>query len=193
MSDFFAVAGVTSVLKWMLSDGLVSSGVNASLPSAATISTLSPDLVPTGTGEASLQVNLFMYYASFNPAYRNTDLPSRDSGGTRVSNPPLGLNLHYLISAYGKSELDPEILLAWVMQTFHESPILSRIDDPEPARVNGLRRRHARNAGRRENHAGQPGGAHQNFAPSRFRTRRSPSSGWPSTPITVRPPRIRSR
>jgi hypothetical protein len=125
MSDFFAVAGVTSVLKWLLSNALVSAGVNAAFPAAAGISTLSPDLVPTGNSETP-QLNLFMYYASFSPLFRNDGLPSRDRQGTRLTNPPLALDLHYLVTAYGKNELDPEILLAWAMQMFHENPIISR-------------------------------------------------------------------
>jgi hypothetical protein len=125
MSDFFAVAGVTSVLKWILSNSLVATGVNTAFPAAATISALSPDLVQTGINEVA-QLNLFMYYASFNTSYRNSGLPSRDSSGTRLTNPPLALNLHYLVSGYGKAELDPEILLAWAMQQFHENPIISR-------------------------------------------------------------------
>jgi Pvc16 N-terminal domain len=125
MSDFFAVAGVTSVLKWLLSNALVSAGLNSAFPTAAGISALSPDLVTTGGSEVP-QLNLFMYYASFNPSYRNDSLPSKDSRGARVTNPPLALNLHYLVSAYGKNELDPEILLAWAMQMFHENPIMSR-------------------------------------------------------------------
>ena len=125
MSDFLAVAGVTSVLKWFLSNALVSAGLNSAFPTAAAVSALSPDLVPTGGSEVP-QLNLFMYYASFNPSYRNESLPSKDSRGARVTNPPLALNLHYLVSAYGKNELDPEILLAWAMQMFHENPIVSR-------------------------------------------------------------------
>ncbi|MFL6301906.1 MAG: Pvc16 family protein [Candidatus Sulfotelmatobacter sp.] len=125
MSDFFAVAGVTSVLKWLLSDALASAGLNSAFPTAASISALSPDLVATGATEVP-QVNLFMYYANFNASYRNQALPSKDSSGNRVSNPPLALNLHYLVSAYGKNELDPEILLAWTMQLFHENAIMSR-------------------------------------------------------------------
>ncbi|HEY1938440.1 MAG TPA: Pvc16 family protein [Candidatus Angelobacter sp.] len=125
MSDFFAVAGVTSVLKLLLSNALVSAGLNSAFPTAAGISALSPDLVPTGQDEVP-QVNIFMYYASFNAAYRNQGLPSKDSNGSRVSNPPLALNLHYLVSAYGKNELDPEILLAWTMQLFHENAVMSR-------------------------------------------------------------------
>ncbi len=74
MSDFYAVAGVSAVLKWMLSDAVTSSGLNTTFPSA-TISILSPDLVATGADE-SPQLNLFMYYASVNSAYRNVGLPS---------------------------------------------------------------------------------------------------------------------
>ena len=125
MSDFFAVAGVTAVLKSMLTNELTSSGVNAAFATPASVSALSPDLVPTGADEVP-QLNLFMYYASFNASYRNNDLPSRDGKGTRLSNPPLALNLHYLMSAYGRTELDSEILLALAMQTFFENPILSR-------------------------------------------------------------------
>jgi hypothetical protein len=125
VSDFFAVAGVSAVLKWLLSNAIVSAGVNTALPAAATISALSPDLVPTGGSEVPT-LNLFMYYASFNAAYRNDGLPAKDSSGLRLSNPPLALDLHYLVSAYGKNEFDPEILLAWAMQMFHENPILPR-------------------------------------------------------------------
>ena len=67
-----------------------------------------------------------MYYTSLNANFRNNALPSQDSQGRRVSNPPLALDLHYLVSAYGKNEFDPEILLAWAMQVFYETPILSR-------------------------------------------------------------------
>lgn len=124
MSDFLAVAGVTAVLKSLLTNALTSSGVNTAFATPAFVSALSPDLVVTGADEQP-QLNIFMYYASLNPSYRNVGLPSRDSAGNRVSNPPLALNLHYLMSAYGKAELDPEILLAWAMQIFYENPVLS--------------------------------------------------------------------
>ena len=125
MSDYLAVAGVSAVLKWMLSNALTMGGPTTILTGATSITALSPDLVSTGADEQP-QVNLFMYYASLNAAYRNTMLPSFDSQGRRTSNPPLALNLHYLVSAYGKNEFDAEILLAWAMQTFHDNPVLSR-------------------------------------------------------------------
>ena len=59
--------------------------------------------------------------------WRNEGLPSRDaSGRTRLSNPPLALNLHYLISAYGSADLHAEILLGYAMQLLHENPVLTR-------------------------------------------------------------------
>ena len=125
MSDYLAVAGVSAVLKWMLSNALTSGGPSTVLTGATSITALSPDLVSTGAEEQP-QLNLFMYYASLNAAYRNTALPSRDSQGRRVSNPPLALDLHYLISAYGKNEFDAEIILSWAMQMFHDNPVLSR-------------------------------------------------------------------
>jgi hypothetical protein len=59
-------------------------------------------------------------------AWRNVKLPSRDSDGNRISNPPLALDLHYLVTAYGVQELDSEILLGYAMQLLHETPILTR-------------------------------------------------------------------
>jgi hypothetical protein len=67
-----------------------------------------------------------MYYASLNPALRNLDLPSMDSNGGRLSNAPLALNLHYLVTAYGSTQFDPEILLAWAMKVFHDTPVVPR-------------------------------------------------------------------
>jgi hypothetical protein len=116
---------VSAVLKWTLSNALTSGGPSTILSGPTSISALSPDLVTTGADEQP-QLNLFMYYASLNAAYRNAALPSRDSQGRVVSNPPLALNLHYLVSAYGKNEFDAEIILAWVMQMFHDNPVLSR-------------------------------------------------------------------
>ncbi|HEX3356945.1 MAG TPA: DUF4255 domain-containing protein [Tepidisphaeraceae bacterium] len=123
MSDYLAVAGVTAVLKTLLEDALMNGGPSGILHSAG-ITAKAPDLIDTGPDEAA-QINLFMYYSSLNAAYRNVDLPAFDSRGQKLTNPPLALNLHYLISAYGGQDFDGEILLAWAMQVFHENPILT--------------------------------------------------------------------
>jgi hypothetical protein len=49
-----------------------------------------------------------------------------NAGGARLSNPPLAINLHYLVTAYGSNPFDAEILLAWAMQVFHSTPVVPR-------------------------------------------------------------------
>lgn len=126
MSDYLAVGGVTATLRSLLTTALTTGGPSALLGSSSPgITSLSPDLIKTGPDEQP-QLNIFMYYASINPSLRNLDLPSMDSNGGRISNPPLPLNLHYLITAYGANQFDPEILLGWAMQVFHETPVVPR-------------------------------------------------------------------
>lgn len=127
MSDYLAVAGVSAVLRSLLTSALPVNGPSAVLgASAGGITALSPDLIPTGTQKEQPQLNLFMYYISLNPALRNFDLPSTNKQGDKLSNPPLALNLHYLVSAYGTEQFDPEVLLAWAMKIFHDTPVVPR-------------------------------------------------------------------
>jgi Pvc16 N-terminal domain/IPT/TIG domain len=123
MSDYLAVGGVTGVLKALLNTGLSEGGPATVLVSPPGITNKAPDLIQTGQDEPP-QLNLFMYYASINPALRNLDQPSVDSNGNQTSNPPLAINLHYLVTAYGANPYDPEILLAFAMQVFHRTPVV---------------------------------------------------------------------
>lgn len=125
MNGYLAVGGVSAVLRSLLLGALTDGGPATLLSSPTSISATSPDLVPTGSDEQP-RLNLFMYYASFNTGYRNVQLPSRDSAGGLLTNPPLALSLHYLVSAYGGNQFDPEILLGWAMEVFHNSPIIAR-------------------------------------------------------------------
>jgi hypothetical protein len=124
MSDYLAVGGVSAVLCSLLSTALPVNGPSLVLGSSpAGITATSPDLIATGANEQP-QINVFMYYVSINAALRNLDLPSTGPGGSRLSNPPLALNLHYLVSAYGSGQFDPEVLLAWAMKVFHDTPVV---------------------------------------------------------------------
>jgi Pvc16 N-terminal domain/IPT/TIG domain len=125
MSDYLAVGGVTAVLKSLLNASLSENGPSTVLISPPGITNKPPDLISTGQDEPP-QLNLFMYYASINPALRNLNLPSIDSNGNVISNPPLPINLHYLVTAYGANPYDPEILLAFAMQVFHNTPVVPR-------------------------------------------------------------------
>jgi hypothetical protein len=123
MTTGLGVAATTAVLRSILENGFS----QLSLPPLGniTVSTLPPDRIVVGRGETST-LNLFMYHASPNQGWRNTDLPSRDTSGNRVANPPLALDLHYMMSAYGGEDLHSEVLLGLGVQLFHETPVLTR-------------------------------------------------------------------
>lgn len=126
MSTALAIAGVTAVLRDMLNDGLINHNVSGVIGTTVTVTALPPDRVPIN-GAENTQINLFMHQVTPNLSWRNEALPSRDStGAQRLSNPPLALDLHYLVSAYGAEDLHTEILLGYAMQLFHENAVLSR-------------------------------------------------------------------
>ena len=127
MSSALAIAGVTAVLRDLLNDGLINHNVSGVLGSTVTVTALPPDRLVPANGTENTQLNLFLHQVTPNLGWRNERLPSRDSsGGNRLTNPPLALDLHYLLSAYGAESLHSEILLGYAMQLLHEMPVLSR-------------------------------------------------------------------
>jgi hypothetical protein len=124
MSTALAIAATTAVLKTVLDNGIARANLGGIL-GQITVSTLPPDRIPVGDNEPS-QLNLFLYQVTPNLGWRNLELPSRDGQGERVENPPLAIDLHYLLSAYGKENFHGEILLGHGMQVFHELPVLTR-------------------------------------------------------------------
>lgn len=126
MSNALAIAGVSAVLKDLLDSGLIDHQVTDVLGAGVTVSSLAPDVVPLEGDAAAPRLNLFLYQVTPNAAWRNVDLPSRDASGRRVNNPPLALDLHYLLTAYGIAELQAEVLLGYGMQLLHENPVLLR-------------------------------------------------------------------
>ncbi|MBO9205494.1 MULTISPECIES: DUF4255 domain-containing protein [Niastella] len=125
MSTALAIASVTHVLKDLLNNKLIDHDITGSLGGNVTITALPPDKIDVTTATES-QLNLFMYQATPNQGWRNAGLPSLNTQGDRINNPPLALDLHYLLTAYGAEELHAEILLGYGMQLFHETPVLTR-------------------------------------------------------------------
>jgi Pvc16 N-terminal domain/IPT/TIG domain len=124
MSDFLSVGGVTAVLAYLLANAPGSGELSPVLTISPAITAQSPDMIEASASEPG-QLNLFMYYVSLNPALRNLDLPSVDAAGNPVGNPPLALDLHYLVSAYGGGFLTAEVLLGWAMKVFHDNPVVA--------------------------------------------------------------------
>lgn len=150
MSTALGLAAVTAVLKDLLNNGVINNDI-ASTVGDVTVTALPPDRIDVTEGNERNQLNLFLYQASPNAGWRNVGLPSRDARGERTGNPPLALDLHYLLSAYGTRDLHPEILLGYGMQLLHETPVLPReairrslrppldvVDTDLPARLQSL-------------------------------------------------------
>ena len=125
MSNALALAGVTAVLKDLLDNAVVDQSITGAVGRPVTVSVLPPDRIETGENEQP-RLNLFLYNVAPNAALSNSALPSRDDRGRRLSNPPLALDLYYLLSAYSADDFEAEILLGYGMLMLHERPVLGR-------------------------------------------------------------------
>jgi len=123
MSNALAIAAVTATLKDLLNDGLLDHDLSAI--GSFSVTAQPPDRITTGSTEGN-QLNVFLYQVTPNLGWRNAGLPSRDAAGARLTNPPLALDLHYLITAYGAQDTNAEVLLGFAMQLLHENPVISR-------------------------------------------------------------------
>ena len=123
MSSPLAIAAVTAALKDLLNDGLLNHDLSSI--GSFSVTALPPDRVTTGQNEPN-QLNLFLYQITPNLGWRNAGLPSRDTQGARLSNAPLAIDLHYLLTAYGSQDMNAEVLLGYAMQILHETPVLTR-------------------------------------------------------------------
>lgn len=134
MSSQLAIGAVSAVLRNLLDDGLVRA---APAIGAITVTAVAPDSIKLDDPNFGPQLNLFLYRVSANQGWQNAVLPAYDSNGWRAGNPPLALNLHLLLTAYGKSDFQAEILLGYAMSLLHEHPVLDRASirtalDPSP-------------------------------------------------------------
>lgn len=127
MSNALAIAAVTATLKDLLNNGVVDHDLTGALGTNVMVTALPPDRVGNN-GQTSDQLNLFLYGVTHNAAWRNAELPSMTADGRRRSNPPLALDLHYQLTAYGASDFHAEILLGYAMQVLHDHAVLTRDD-----------------------------------------------------------------
>lgn len=121
MSNSLAIAAVTATLRNLIARGIadeLGSGVVTAQP---------PDKAREN-GDNGNQINIFLYQVLPNAALRNRDFPPRVKPG-ELGQPPLALNLYYLITAYGKDNDDVlgHRLLGRAMQILHDYPILDPV------------------------------------------------------------------
>ena len=119
MSNYLAIATVTAALK-----RLDQAGVSQDVPGAQ-ITTSRPEA--PGGNIAGACVNLFLYSATPNPAWRNADLRTRRPKGDMVKHGQAGLDLNYIFTFYGNEQrLEPQRLLGSTIQTLVDNPVLSQ-------------------------------------------------------------------
>jgi hypothetical protein len=130
MSNALAISGVTAVLQYYLAN--VYSGLSSLFGGAVTVSSQAPDLIQKSLGDGSTlqnQVNLFLHQVTPNVGWRNAGLPSLAADGkTVLKNPPLALDLHYLLTAYGSTDWQAEALLGHALLMLHQNPIIARAE-----------------------------------------------------------------
>jgi uncharacterized protein DUF4255 len=125
MSSPLAIGAVSAVLRNLLDDGLIEAG--AAMGSTVSVSAVAPDTINLENPDESPRLNLFLHQVTPNSGWRNTALPSRSaSSGERLTNAPLALDLHYLLTAYGRADFHAEILLGYAMHLLHERPVIDR-------------------------------------------------------------------
>jgi hypothetical protein len=125
MSNGFAIAAVTATIRRQIDEGLSADKVG-DVTGAFAVTAIPPDRIVKANQPEPIQVNLFLHQVTHNAAWRNVDLPSRDSDGDVVRIPPVAINLHYLVSAYGPDPYIPEILLGHTVRILAENATLSR-------------------------------------------------------------------
>lgn len=126
MSTAMALAGVTAVVQNLLNNSFVNNDVSGIVGGNVNISAIAPDRVMANGNPEQPRVNVFLHRVAPNAGWSNACMPSMDGRGQRLTNQPLALNLHYLLTSYANDDLQAEILLGFAMQVLHEIPVLSR-------------------------------------------------------------------
>jgi hypothetical protein len=124
MSNPLSIAAVTATLR-----NLLQAAVNADpVLVGATITTTPPEKVVGGNNPPN-QINVFLYHVVHSAAWRNQSMPGAVRSG-EIGHPPLGLNLYYLISAYGQNNNDvlAHRLLGLAMSVLHDHALLGRAE-----------------------------------------------------------------
>jgi hypothetical protein len=124
MSNFLAIATVTATLRRVLLQAIPADVTGADVTHIRPAENTGNN----STGLPSvLGVNLYLYQISYNPHWRNADLPTRRSDGDLAQKPQAALDLHYMFSFYGdESKLEPQRLLGSTVAYFHSQPLLTR-------------------------------------------------------------------
>jgi hypothetical protein len=124
MSNSLAIATTTATLRNLLQTQIPLLDTELS---DLDVTIAPPDLARKGISKA--QLNLFLYQTVVNAAWRNFDMPLQVRPG-EIGPPPLALDLHYLMTAYGRGDADNDGInhrvLGGAMSVLHDHPLLGQ-------------------------------------------------------------------
>lgn len=134
MSDFRAIGGVSATLQQLLVDRMDRPDGLSSVP--VTIAPPPFSAKDTDQHKEDPRINLFLYRVSENGWLQNQEIPGRGGSGG-YGHPPLSLDLHYLVTAYGNTETPTSngsslfddttahFLLGSAMRVLHDVPVVT--------------------------------------------------------------------
>ena len=124
MSAALAIAGVSAALRAILTGGLTDHQVGDALGTVPTVLLAAPGAPRSGSAADAPALCLYLYRVAENGALRNAGAVRGGDDVRGRHNPPLALDLHYLITTSGTRELHAEVLLGSALLTLHASPVL---------------------------------------------------------------------
>lgn len=104
-----------------LRESLAAGRVDALLGKEVSVSVLPPDRVVEQGPAPGL--NLFHYGISHSDRWQRSRVPGAAAG--RGASPGLGLDLHYLLTAFATEDLHAEVLVGHAVQCFEDHPVVS--------------------------------------------------------------------
>jgi hypothetical protein len=145
MSDFHAIGGVSETLRSLLLDRMDLPGELAGAALRVTIGTPRSDVQNQFTTAETPRVNLFLFRVVENGWLKNQEIPGHNNPSA-YGHPPLSLDLHYLLTAYGTRETASNFqeslshfLLGSAMRVLHDHAIvdddLLTVRDPVGTRL----------------------------------------------------------
>lgn len=127
MSNFQAIGGVSETLRTLLRDRMEMPTGVLNVP----VTILPPQEDQDGDAAEDPQVNLFLYRVTENGSLKNQEIPGSGHPAA-YGHPPLSLDLHYLLTAYGTTleedffkESRAQDLLGSAMRVLHDFPIVT--------------------------------------------------------------------
>ena len=111
MASVYAIAAVTQTILGVLSDAVPSEFTGAQFEPLQISDFQKPKPVDEG-------ISLLLYRVDVSPLQRN--LQPRPQANGKQYNPPLPVDLHYLMTAWGKTAPSQQRLLGWAMRTLED-------------------------------------------------------------------------